>query len=316
MKMKHTVDKNFFPGWTRKAVTFTIDDGHIESDEIFLSYVRPAGIKGTFNLCGNRLAGKMTADEWRAFYDGYGIANHCSYHPFCMSDDVEYQIAEGEFDLETADPEKIYRHATEEGLFHHMRSTGWRLIATNETYIRLIDESRAIIESVFGQGDGRSFVIPFVRSASEQFENWTRTSGVRSVRGKLGGGTDGADDFSLPKNRLAWSYNAAHNTLKSQSERFAAYPDDGELHWLCIGVHSIDYERSGKWQDLKDCCDLLGGRPESYYTAPVDTIFDYEDAIASLVITDDEIVNPSALDLCVTVDGERRVVCGHGTLSL
>ena len=314
--MKHTVDKNFFPGWTRKAVTFTIDDGHIESDEIFLSYVRPAGIKGTFNLCGNRLLDKKSAEEWREFYAGYGIANHCSYHPFCMSDEVEYAIADEPFDPEKADPEKIYRHASVDGLYHHMRSTGWRLIASFETYIRLIDESKEILESIFGEGEGRSFVIPFIRTDSAQFENWTRTSGVRSVRGKLVGGTDGADDFSLPKDRLAWSYNAAHNTLKTQSERFAAYPDDGALHWLCIGVHSIDYERSERWQDLKACCDLLGNRPESYYSAPVDTIFDYEDAIASLVVTDDEIVNPSSLDLCVTVDGERKTVSRNSTLKL
>ena len=46
-----SLDVHFFPGWVRKSVSFTIDDGNIPMDEKFLSIVRPAGILGTFNLC-------------------------------------------------------------------------------------------------------------------------------------------------------------------------------------------------------------------------------------------------------------------------
>ena len=35
--MNHTIDKNFFPGWTRKSLTFTIDDGNIPTDTKFLA---------------------------------------------------------------------------------------------------------------------------------------------------------------------------------------------------------------------------------------------------------------------------------------
>ena len=49
IKMKN-VDINFFPGWVRKSVTFTIDDGNIKMDKKFLDIVKPAGILGTFNL--------------------------------------------------------------------------------------------------------------------------------------------------------------------------------------------------------------------------------------------------------------------------
>ena len=47
----NSIDLHFFPGWTRKSISFTIDDGNIAMDEKFLSIVKPAGIKGTFNLC-------------------------------------------------------------------------------------------------------------------------------------------------------------------------------------------------------------------------------------------------------------------------
>ena len=74
------VDLNFFPGWTRKSVTFTIDDGNIPMDTKFLEIVRPAGILGTFNLCSHWMD-KMSPEEYREFYRGYEIANHCKYHP-------------------------------------------------------------------------------------------------------------------------------------------------------------------------------------------------------------------------------------------
>jgi hypothetical protein len=258
----------------------------------------------------------MTDEEWLALYDGYGVANQCRYHPFCMRDGVEYRISDEVFDQEKADPELIYRHPSIDGLYFYHASRGWRKIATPEAYIRMIEESRADIERLFGENSARSFVIPFSRTVSEYFENWVRTSGVRSVRGYLGGGPEGVDDFSLPKDRGAWSYNAAHHTIVEQSERFEEYPDDGKLHWLCFGVHSIDYERSEKWGDLKAACDRLGNRPETFFTAPVDTIFDYEDAIAALTVTDDAIVNPSDLDLFVTVDGARKTVSRRSTLPL
>ena len=47
--MKHIIDKNYFPGWVRKSVSFTIDDGNIEMDKKFIDIVRPAGVLGTFN---------------------------------------------------------------------------------------------------------------------------------------------------------------------------------------------------------------------------------------------------------------------------
>ena len=52
----------YFPGFTRKSLTFTIDDGNITNDTKFLSIVRPAGILGTFNLCEPKW---LTPDEYR-----------------------------------------------------------------------------------------------------------------------------------------------------------------------------------------------------------------------------------------------------------
>ena len=76
--MKHVIDKNYFPGWVRKSVSFTIDDGNVEMDKKFIDIVRPAGILGTFNLC---YSDKMSPEEYREMYQGFEIANHVIYHP-------------------------------------------------------------------------------------------------------------------------------------------------------------------------------------------------------------------------------------------
>ena len=35
LKPMKRIDLNFYPGWTRKAITFTIDDGNVELDKKF-----------------------------------------------------------------------------------------------------------------------------------------------------------------------------------------------------------------------------------------------------------------------------------------
>ena len=88
MSMKK-IDLNYFPGWTRKSITFTIDDGNVEMDKKFLDIVRPAGIRGTFNLHRWDL---LTPDEYRNFYRGYEIANHCMHHAIAIDEDFEEDL--------------------------------------------------------------------------------------------------------------------------------------------------------------------------------------------------------------------------------
>ena len=60
--MKHEIDVKFYPGWTRKAISFSIDDGKLDTDKKFMDIVEPYGIRGTFNLCSERLA-RMSPEE-------------------------------------------------------------------------------------------------------------------------------------------------------------------------------------------------------------------------------------------------------------
>ncbi len=63
-----------FPGFTKKSLTFSIDDGNLEMDRRWLDIMRPAGIKGTFNLCRDYT--EADREKLVSFYEGYEIANH------------------------------------------------------------------------------------------------------------------------------------------------------------------------------------------------------------------------------------------------
>ena len=136
MKVKFT-----YPGFTTRAITFTIDDGNISMDKMFIDIVRPAGIKGTFNLNGAERLSGLSVEEYRNFYRGFEIANHCKRHPKVILPTDSFEISDEPFDMQTSDKTKIYKSDIE-GLYYRYYTSWWGYVATTDTYIRLIDECR------------------------------------------------------------------------------------------------------------------------------------------------------------------------------
>ena len=99
--------KKYFPGYTSGAITFTIDDGNVMLDKKLIDIVRPAGIKGTFNLFLNNPQA-LTDEEYRTLYSGFEIQNHCNAHPLLFLPDKEYVISDTIFNAETADRKIVY----------------------------------------------------------------------------------------------------------------------------------------------------------------------------------------------------------------
>ncbi len=306
--MKHTIDKNYFPGFVRKAVTFTIDDGNIEMDKKFLNIVRPAGILGTFNLCG---ASKISPEEYREMYAGYEISNHARLHPELMIPNAGYIFSEEPFNKETADLKTLYRHPEEKdvwlvnGYYYGVSTERWFKIADVENYNRLIDEAQAEFDKVFGKGACRSFVWPFgLQVDYPKIHEHVRELGYYGARdaGRP------VESFSMPKDRMFWKYCAHHLNILPVMEEFEKLPDDCELKFFSFGVHSIDYESDNAWDNLKTFCEKYGNRPSEFYYSTVGDIFDYEDAISALTITDTEIKNDSKLKMYVKIDGKPVVI--------
>ena len=313
--MKHTVDKNYFPGWVRKSVTFTIDDGNIPMDRKFLDIVRPAGIKGTFNLCSHNL-GYMDADGYREFYEGYEISNHMKYHMCAMRDSWHFPVSDEPFDKLTSDENYRYPHESGAWWIHcnarypanppKQKPQGWSLCADNDVYRRYAEIGLSELEEIFGEGNVRGFVYPGGKGSALGAVETVAALNYFYVR-KTGSLKD-TTGFAMPSDRGEWTYNAEHRCLLEVMESYESYPDDGELKFFSFGVHSVDFETADKWDDLRRFAELYGNRPDTYFYGGVAEIFDYEDAIAALVITDDEVINSSALDLYVKVDAEPIII--------
>ena len=299
------VDKNYFPGFTRKSITFTIDDGNIPLDKKFIDIVKPHGIKGTFNLCAPNLK-KYSADFYREMYAGFGISNHCKYHPFAETPDKWRELSEEKFDAETADKSKIYK-TDYEGLYHFSTERGWRKFATDEAYCRLVDECKAELEAVFGEGSVTTFVWPFCEQMNPVVNDYVvNKSGNTAVRrsGSVGNSTA----YAVPEDRKHWGYNAKHNELLECARDYEAFADDGELKFFCFGVHAHDFENNNMWHVLEEFAITYGDRENDFWYASVEEIFAYKDASDKLIITETSVENPTDIDLYIKIDGKPTVV--------
>ena len=305
----HIIDKNFFPGWVRKSITFTIDDGNLTLDKKFLGYVKPAGLRGTFNLCANR----EVNDVFPALYDGYEIGNHCKRHPHGMNDERRTLVKNELFDSATADPQFIYP-TNSPGYYKKRMPYGWTDLADDDAYIELAQEAEENLVSIFGRDRVKGFIYPFGYQHSESLQKRLEAMGFQSIRWT--GCVEDKTGFAMPADRMRWSYNANDGCLTDCAAKYDAYPDDGQLKFFCFGVHSHDFENRGTWNVLDDFCRRMGNRPEDFWYAGVGEIFEYEDAVGQLIVNDEEIVNPTDKDLFIKADGRRIVVRRRSAVTL
>ncbi len=298
----------YFPGWTKKSVTFTIDDGDIPNDRKFLDIVRPLGILGTFNISSPE---RVTVEEYRELYRGYEIANHCAHHPLLFLEGQEYIVSDEPYTKETAreyteDDPVIYKHSVE-GIYLIVNKGTARKITDRENYLRFAKENRKALEEIFGEGTINGFVWPYgerndawlYQKLCEEGYSYMRCSRILPPE---------KQDFNIPEDKTHWRYTADHRDLLSAMELYENYSDDGNLKTFIIGVHARDYERNGKWDDLRRFVRIYGNRPNDYYYATNIDIIEYEAAVKALVITEDCVENPSDIDVYLTISGKREVL--------
>lgn len=292
-KMKK-VDLNYYPGWKRKLISFTIDDGNLKLDRKFLSLVRPAGILGSFNLCSDRI-NESNIDEYRELYRGYEITNHAKYHPLAVPDGWNLKFKDEPFDKDNADTEFAYPAGRTNHFYIY--KTKWLIATDDENYLKCVRDGKKELEDIFGI-EIKDFVWPYGRQKNEYLYN-TLKEEYRSIRGSV------INNFELPSDRSNWGYYATYQNLLERAASFDALEDDGKIKAFVFGVHSHDFENASRWDALIDFCKKYGNRPEDFYYTTVGNMFDIEDAINSAVITDDGIENPSDIPLYATVDGVR-----------
>lgn len=304
------IDLNYYPGWTRKAISFTIDDGWLDMDTKFISIVKPCGIKGTFNISSHNVIKYEDNDLIRATYRGFEISNHVKRHPRAFDDSVKVTLSDEFFNASEADKKLCYREkGCPDGVYlkYSEKYDRWDRVCTAEGYITLTELCKTELEEIFGEGSVRGFVWPFCRQNNSETIEYLKKNyyGLRDA-GKEEPMKD--KTFSLPLDRSNWQYNARHSNLLVRAAEYESLEDDGALKWFCFGVHSVDFERAenaGKWEDLEEFAAKYGNRPENYWYATNAEVFDYEDAVKAVIIGDDHIKNPTEITLHITVDGKR-----------
>ena len=298
----------YFPGFTRKAITFSIDDGDIPNDTKFLEIVRPAGILGTFNISSPT---RTTPEHYRELYRGYEIANHCAHHPLLMMQDQKYVVADEIYNNETAreyteDDPVIYK-TNVAGVYRIVNKGVGRNITDRENYIRFAKENRKDLEKIFGEGTIKGFVWPFGERQDKELCRALYSAGYSYIRGGKKPALE-EQDFNITEDKMHWNYTVRETNILYGMELYENYPDDGNLKVLIIGVHARDYERNGKWDDLRRFAEVYGNRPNDYYYATNIDVIEYEAAVESLIIDENTVENPSDKDIYMTVLGERTVL--------
>ena len=306
--MSAKIDLNFYPGWVRKAITFTIDDGNVPLDRKFLSIVKPAGLRGTFNPCGRE---PNRYDDYPALYDGYEISNHVKHHPFAMTDKIRAVLKDETFNPETADDAFAYPTGNK-GEYYTPKHGKYRdVVVDDEVYLEYTRQAQKELEEVFGKDRVKGFVWPYGRQANAELHQLLIKEGFSSIRAT--GCTQDKTGFAIPEDKFSWSYNADCWCLGEAAEKYEKYPDDGQLKFFCFGVHSHDFENAQKWEVLIDFCEKYGCRPETYWYAGVNEIFEYEAAVKAVRIDDEcgRVINDSDKDLFITVNGNRAELRAH-----
>lgn len=215
------------------------------------------------------------------------------------------------FDKETADTSLVYR-INDDGLTltYDSYRRAWVDALSAEDYVRVAKKTTEELDEIFGEGSVRSFAWPFGQQSSVKTKEGLLALGIfYGIRN--GGISCDKDGFAIPRDKSGWDCNSWHNELLSIAEKFENEGDNGELKCFIFGVHSADFQTYSKWDDLEEFSKKYGDRPDDYFYATVGEIFDYERAIAEAEVTDEKIVNNSALTLYALVDGERVTVAPH-----
>jgi len=301
-----------YPGFTRRAVTFTMDDGIIKFDKMLIDILRPHGIKGTFNLCTHRM--DLEDGFYREFYRGFGIANHTYRHPYAMNDAIEYTVCDGTPCEDSPSESNIYPVPDSDGFYIKMTPRGPRELSDNQTYIDCVKKCQSRLEAIFGKQTVKGFVWPYSEQNNSEIVAFLHGFGFTSIR-KTGDTLD-TTGFAIPEDRMRWSYNCHHTNLLELMEKYDNLADDGSLKFFAFGVHSFDFEYANKWEDLRTFAEKYGNRQSDFWYATVDEIFDYADAMERLIVTDNELKNPTDLTLCVELDGQGITLPPHSVYSI
>ncbi len=261
-----------FPGWRRKAFTMSYDDG-VEQDIKLISIMQQHGVKGTFNLNGQKLLeeertypagtihramGRKLAYETYAD-SGMEVALHTYTHPFL--DRVPQEMA-------------IYE----------------------------VVKDREVLESVFGRVI-RGMAYP-MGTYSDMTVRVLEACKVAYARTTVSTG-----GFAIPTDWLRMPATCHHNDPRvlDLAHTFVDEQDYWHTPWLFyLWGHAYEFEANDNWDHIENILSIVGGRDDIWYATNME-IYTYVKAYEALEVSMDGryVYNPTCTDVYYERNGKQ-----------
>lgn len=333
------IDVNFYPGWVRKAATFSFDDGYYNewyyaniyngsngarpkitmstsTEAKILKIMNDNGVKGTFNLVTNWVAGSHGTDEaakteLRTYYAGQEVGSHSKSHPF-MTNITETEI------------------------------------------IQEITESTSVLTDLMGYKP-TAFAWPYNGILQSSYaDSWAalEEEGYLFSRTTASALSDTSADGDIEKHgfnatvtdssyKLLRQFQATGNTPAlakpdgNVAQKFLNYEDDGKLKLWYTWGHSFDYvvdefgvgfssqtnygngypvTNETKIAQFEGFCKLLGA-DDSIWKATNSEVIGYLAAMAKVSVSGRTVTNASDRTIYITVDGVRKTQGPNTTIT-
>ncbi len=259
----------FYPGYTKKAIILSYDDGPV-ADEILIKKLNASGMVGAFNLVAGRgYYTEQKKEYYRKLYAGHEIGNHTWSHP---------DMREG-------------------------KGTNGTTLTSEECYAELRD-AKLFLEEYFGvpvKGLAYSMTNPNRDDVNKYVsERYLYARNAPTV-GKL-------TEFAIPESfSPSWDFTCIdqNNGIDYSTDCLERYfsLETGELTQLSIWGHPENTETNNRW-DLTDyMIKLYTQSGQNIWNPTVSDYVEYINATRSLVITQNEIYNPSDVNVYAEIDG-------------
>lgn len=277
--MRPSADMDFllcYPGFKRKAVTFSYDDGVIQDVEVVL-ILKKHRMKGTFNLnpglSGNRkyrmdLSGKeidcsyLDLKKDYRVYEGMEVSNHTFSHPHL--EDISYFSKQDELERGRLELEEIFHN----GIYGFAYPYG--------TY----DEGTLDLEKRIG--------VEYARTTRSTYS------------------------FSLPYRWDLWNPTVHHRDKKIFDVIDEFLKSRKELALLYIWGHGYEFALDHNFDLLDDICDRLSS--DDVVCLTNHEVYVYVRAASEVYYSKREkaFVNPSDMDVYLMVDDQKIMVPKRG----
>ena len=276
-----TVNQYFicYPGFRRKALTLSYDDGVVQ-DIRLMEIMDRHGIKGTFNLNSGSFDGhdfrsantRMTREEAVALYknSGHEVAVHSRCHPFLE------QLPQG--------------------------VAAWEIV-----------KDRELLENIFG-GIIRGMAYP-MGTFSDDVVTTLRQCGIAYARTvKVHRTFELPKDWL----RLESTCRNKDPELMSICDRFLNLKPTWGPKLFYMWGHSYEFDEPGGWETIEAFCKKMGGHADIWYATNIE-IYDYLEAAGRIQssVNGSRLYNPTNTTLYLRVGKDKHCIFAPGeTLEL